>query len=72
MPNLFLNAWQVPGIQDVLNTTQNIFYWGHIELQVFTNVFLDAASTDGGNSPTSLLRPGLLLGLNPTTNKWKQ
>lgn len=72
MPNLFPNAWQTPGVQDTLDTITNQFWWGKFDLQVVVNVFLDGNSVDSGNTPTTLLRPGLLLGLNPTTNKWKQ
>lgn len=72
MPPLFPNAWQVPGIQGTLDTFQNIMWWGPKVLQVITNVFLDANTVDAGNTPTTVLRPGLLLGFKPATNKWIQ
>lgn len=72
MPPLFMNAWMPPGIQEALDTYQENVCWGSRYLQMITNVFLDGNSVDAGNTPTTVLRPGLLLGFKPATNKWQQ
>src|ERR1700690_2585834 len=65
----FTGANQVPGIGSVLSTVEKIFLWGLREQQVIKDCIIGGASRDNGNSPTDVLRPGLLLGKNSFTNK---
>lgn len=61
----------VPGLTTSRETYEAEFRWGSQFQGVFTNALIDGASTDSGNSPTFELRPGLLLGQNLTTGKYK-
>lgn len=61
----------VPGLTTSRETYESEFRWGSQFQGVFANALIDGASTDTGNSPTYELRPGLLLGQNLTTGKYK-
>jgi hypothetical protein len=56
------NAFALPGFTDVVQNTENQFWWGRYELQTWRGAKIAAATTDAGNSPTDVLRSGLLLG----------
>ena len=62
----------VPGITTTRETYEAEFRWGSSFQGVFANALIDGAAVDSGNSPTYELRPGLLLGQNLTTGKYKQ
>jgi hypothetical protein len=66
----FTGGWQLPGIGTALQTVEGIVWWGRKEDQKVVNVFLDGATRDSANTPTDLLRPGLLLGKVTSTGKW--
>ncbi len=61
----------VPGLTTSRETYESEFRWGSEFQGVFTNALIDGASLDTGNSPTFELRPGILLGQNITTGKYK-
>lgn len=61
----------VPGLTTSRETYEAEFRWGSQFQGVFTNALIDGSSLDVGNSPTFELRPGLLLGQNLTTGKFK-
>lgn len=51
-----------PGINAPVETAENTFYWNNHYLNVFDQGNFDTSTTDGGNTTTTVLRPGLLLG----------
>jgi len=61
----------VPGLTTSRETYEAEFRWGSQFQGVFTNALIDGSSLDTGNTPTFELRPGLLLGQNITTGKYK-
>ena len=61
----------VPGLTTSRETYESEFRWGSEFQGVFTNALIDGSSLDAGNSPTFELRPGILLGQNITTGKYK-
>jgi hypothetical protein len=61
----------VPGLTTSRETYEAEFRWGSQFQGVFANALIDGASLDTGNTPTFELRPGLLLGQNITTGKYK-
>lgn len=61
----------VPGLTTSRETYEAEFRWGSQFQGVFANALIDGASVDTGNTPTFELRPGLLLGQNITTGKYK-
>jgi hypothetical protein len=58
----FSSMMQIPGISDKLVTQSRVIYFGPQELQYVQPGVLLSTITDAGNTPTSLLRAGLLLG----------
>lgn len=68
----FDGAMSLPGIQALVETYENLFYWSRYEDQVWTGVVLVGSSRDAGNSPTDILRPGILLGQIVATGKLKE
>lgn len=62
----------VPGLTTSRETYESEFRWGSQYQGVFANALIDGATVDSGNSPTYVLRPGLLLGQVISTGKYKQ
>jgi hypothetical protein len=60
----------VPGITTTRETYENEFRWGSQYQGVFANALLSGAARDTGNTPTTILRPGLLLGQILSTGKY--
>lgn len=60
-----------PGLTAARETYESEFRWGSGFQGVFANALIDGGTIDSGNSPTFELRPGLLLGENLTTGKYK-
>lgn len=52
----------IPGFSDASETYENAFRWGREGLGVIVGRQLSGAARDAGNTPTTVLRPGLLLG----------
>lgn len=64
----------LPGIDALRETIEADFTWGnweHNKSFVFP-IMLDGSARDAGNSPTTILRPGLLLQADGTTKLWSQ
>ena len=64
--------WQVPGLSSQYDTITKDILWGREDWTWYTSALVSGASRDGGNTPTTLLRPGLLLGIITATKKWIQ
>ncbi len=64
----------VPGISAIRETVEKEVFWGPWEYNraFIVPTWLDGAARDAGGSPTTLLRPGLLLGMNSSTYKWSE
>lgn len=56
------NDQMFAGLDSVLDTVQNQFWWGRESQQTFVPAVIAAATTDAGNTVTTTLRGGLLLG----------
>jgi hypothetical protein len=69
----FDEAWRLPGIHETVEVAEGQVWWGgDANRPVVVPVFLDGAARDNGNTPTTVLRPGLLMGIVTSTRKWKQ
>lgn len=64
--------WQVPGLSSQYDTITKDILWGREDWTWYTSALVSGAARDGGNTPTTLLRPGLLLGIITATKKWVQ
>lgn len=62
----------IPGMNTVLEGVENHPWWGKHEQQVWMSETLSGATRDAGNTVTTLLRPGLLLGRITTSGKLKE
>lgn len=69
MPMLFDGSFGLPGFSEVLENLENQFWWGRFEQQIWRDTVIAGATRDTGNSTTDVLRSGLLLGLNSTTQQ---
>ena len=63
-----------PGMDGLRQTVESVIGWGPWDHNraFIAPVILDGASLDAGGTPTTLIRPGLLLGQNRTTLKCKE
>jgi hypothetical protein len=52
----------IPGQSSAQETFENVFRWGRDTAGIIQGGQLDTTTIDAGNTPTSVLRPGLLLG----------
>lgn len=53
----------VPGISSIKQTSEKVVWWGREERQIdVSELLLDSTAVDAGNTPTTELRAGLLLG----------
>ena len=69
----FQGANLVPGLRDVMETTENQFWIGRYENQIWDYGVIVSTAVDAGNTGgTSRLRSGLLLGKITSTGKLKQ
>ena len=57
-----LNYTGLPGMNTPALSTENVFLWGPDTWYLTKGVQIDSAATDAGGSPTTDLRPGLVLG----------
>lgn len=71
MPLFFDGMWDIPGIQSALQTTENQVWWGLKEQQTVFAGVIDGSSTDAGDTPTDLVRAGMIMGQVAATGKWK-
>lgn len=71
MSGLFAYDWGAqPGLRAQVEEYQNAFSWGRKELQVIWSANISGAMRDSGSSPTSVIRPGLALGIITASNLW--
>lgn len=63
------NHWLTPGISDTYQTLSKDILWGRMELAVYTPGLISGAIRDSGNTLTTLIRPGMLLGQITATKK---
>lgn len=67
------DAWMgVPGLSTAKETYENEYTFGRWVLTVNVGEQIDGTARDSGNSPTTNLRPGLLLGQIAATGNLKQ
>lgn len=62
----------LPGLSTSRETYEAEFRWGMHAQGLFANGIIDGAARDSGNTPTTELRPGLLLGQVLATGKYLQ
>lgn len=60
----------LPGIDAAVESIENEFTFGPQALQAFIGVQLDSAAVDAGNTPTTTLRRGLVLGKITSSGKY--
>lgn len=58
----YTGTFAIPGMNTVLEGVENQPWWGRIEQQVWLPDTVSGAARDAGNTVTTLLRTGLLLG----------
>ncbi len=59
----------LPGISAISQTTEREVWWGREEMLLYSmNKVIDSTTVDAGNTPTTELRAGLLLGENDSDN----
>lgn len=63
---------QTPGQIAAIETFENEFKWGNLAPMYHQGLLISGAARDAGNSPTTILRPGLLLGLINSSQKLVQ
>lgn len=61
----------MPGMGDATMTIERELTWGEIKAWQITGVKLDSATVDAGNTPTTILRRGLILGQVTATGEYK-
>lgn len=66
------NDMAFPGLETVLETVQNQFWWGRNEVQTFAPGAVSGAARDAGNTVTDVLRGGLLLGRITASGLYKE
>lgn len=66
------NDMLFPGLDAVLETVQNQYWWGRNEQQTFLPATILSSALDAGNTVTAVLRGGLLLGRVTATSKFKE
>jgi hypothetical protein len=67
----FTGGHLTPGLSTVTETVEKTIFWGDSRQLRMQSYELDGASRDAGNTPTIVLRPGLLLGKVASSGKLK-
>ncbi len=69
----FMGFGVLPGINTVRETVEASLLWGAWEVNrsYIVPTLIDGSSVDQGSTPTTLLRPGLLMGMVTATKKVK-
>ncbi len=62
-------AFAAPGIRAAVETTENILWWGRYEQLRLKGAILNGAMRDLKNSPTDVVRQGMILGKITATGK---
>lgn len=63
-------AGMQPGIQTAVETAERQPWWGRHEQQLRKGVTISSAAVDAGNTPTTILRAGLILAQLNSGGKW--
>jgi len=66
----FPRAGAAPSINAAVETTEKQVYFGGDHQQIIQNRHLKSTALDAGNTPTTMLRPGLILGQITATGLW--
>lgn len=61
-----------PGIRTTFESIENAFRWGRGEISIAFGARISGAARDAGNTPTTVLRPGLALGQITSSGLWKE
>jgi hypothetical protein len=69
---MIFDAFQVPGMGDPVVSTESEFWTGRDEALQWIAGRILSSSADSGNTPTTTLRRGLIMGQVTSTLKWKQ
>lgn len=65
-----VDPFAMPGMGSPSESTENNFLWGNRETVHWESGVILSSSTDAGSSPTTTLRPGLLMGKVTASGKW--
>ncbi|OGT57674.1 MAG: hypothetical protein A3E01_02750 [Gammaproteobacteria bacterium RIFCSPHIGHO2_12_FULL_63_22] len=65
-------GFAVPGFTTARENSEAEIFWGPLELRHLHNGLISGAARDTANSPTTVLRPGLVLGLITASNLYAQ
>lgn len=65
-------TYGLPGLTDIKETQEAAIGWGPEALRIYGSGVIAAATVDSGNTPTTLLRPGLVLGKITASGKYTQ
>ncbi len=70
----FAGGFGVPGAGSILQTSENEFLWGgdSNKTALRKSAVIRGETRDAGSSPTTTLRPGLILGLETATNEYSE
>jgi hypothetical protein len=68
----FFGSMGVPGISSEYNTVVADVEWGTTSRRQLVPALLASTTVDAGNTPTTLLRPGLILGRITASGLWKE
>ncbi len=70
MSAIFSQFGNLPGMGTPSTTYEAAMTWGPMSQLLWWNGYIASATIDSGNSPTNILRPGLLLGQITSTGQW--
>lgn len=70
--SFFSNPDQVPGMGTRVDTQENQVWFGKEEQQLYAPGYVVSTAVDAGNTPTTLLRAGLIMGRIAASGKLKQ
>jgi hypothetical protein len=65
-----VDPFAMPGMGTPSESTENEFLWGNRETAHYESGVIVSTTTDAGSSPTTTLRPGLLMGKVTASGKW--
>jgi hypothetical protein len=60
----------IPGLTTATETYESALRWGNDTMGVLTGALISAGSLDPGNTPTTELRVGLVMGIITATGQW--
>lgn len=67
------NVGAPPGMSTVISTQENQIWWGHENLRIYDPLpILKSTAIDAGNTPTTQLRSGLVLGKRDADGIWAE